>query len=74
MSMKISEEQFQERVKKNLDDSFMRGAVLSAQERLYKRKADAEIELGNWEEWRSHGEEIRQHVLNHLDYYLHELK
>lgn len=30
-------------------------------------------QLGNWEEWRSLGEEIRQHVLNHLDYYLYEL-
>ena len=29
--------------------------------------------LGNWEEWRSHGEEIRQHVLENLDYYLEQL-
>src|SRR5690606_4078441 len=26
-----------------------------------------------WEEWRNHGEEIRQHVLENLDYYLYQL-
>lgn len=29
--------------------------------------------LGNWEEWRSLAEEIRQHVLENLDYYLEQL-
>lgn len=51
----------------------MRGAVAGAQERLRTRRLDAAEELGNWEEWRSHGEEIRQHTLDHLDYYLQEL-
>ncbi|MEM1504527.1 LutB/LldF family L-lactate oxidation iron-sulfur protein [Domibacillus sp. 8LH] len=73
MAMKIGEGKFKENVNKNMEDTFMRGAVAGAQERLRTRRLDAAEELGNWEEWRSHGEEIRKHVLNNLDYYLHEL-
>ncbi|MGE7667178.1 LutB/LldF family L-lactate oxidation iron-sulfur protein [Ureibacillus composti] len=73
MAMKTSAEKFTDRVDKGLQDSFMRGAVSSAQERFQTRRLGAAEELGNWEEWRSHGEEIRQHVLENLDYYLFEL-
>ncbi|MDE3838255.1 iron-sulfur cluster-binding protein [Bacillus methanolicus] len=71
MAMKISSEHFQERVDKGINDSFMRRAVSGAQERLQARRLEAARELGNWEEWRSLGEEIRQHVLENLDYYLY---
>lgn len=37
------------------------------------RRLEAAEELGNWEEWRSQAEEIRQHVLENLDYYLEQL-
>jgi L-lactate dehydrogenase complex protein LldF len=30
-------------------------------------------QLGDWEEWRKLGEEIRTHTLNHLDFYLEQL-
>lgn len=73
MAMKISSEKFTKRVDKGLNDSFMRGAVSSAQERFQTRRLTAAEELGNWEDWRSHGEEIRQHVLENLDYYLYQL-
>lgn len=73
MSMKTSDKQFKERVTENLADDFMRGAVSSAQQRFQTRRLGAAEELGNWEDWRSHGEEIRQHVLANLDYYLYEL-
>lgn len=73
MAMKISKDSFNNRLDHNLQNEFMRGAVSSAQERLQLRRNLAAEELGNWEEWRHHGEEIRQHVLAHLDYYLHEL-
>ncbi|MFP7170664.1 LutB/LldF family L-lactate oxidation iron-sulfur protein [Terribacillus sp. 7520-G] len=73
MAMKIGNEKFKENVNKQMEDTFMRGAVAGAQERLRTRRLDAAEELGNWEEWRSHGEEIRQHTLDHLDYYLQEL-
>ena len=51
----------------------MRGAVSSAQTRLYTNRLKAADELGNWEEWRELGEEIRQHTLENLDYYLMQL-
>ncbi len=73
MAMKISADKFNDRVDKGLQDSFMRGAVSSAQERFQTRRLAAAKELGNWEDWRSHGEEIRQHVLENLDFYLEEL-
>jgi L-lactate dehydrogenase complex protein LldF len=73
MAMKIGEGSFKNRMEKGIGDKFMRGAVASAQERLRTRKIESTIELGDWEEWRSHGEEIRQHVLDNLDYYLHQL-
>lgn len=73
MSMKIGEKAFKERIGEGLEDAVMRGAVSSAQERLYKRRLTASEELGNWEKWRELGEEIRQHTLTHLDDYLYQL-
>ena len=73
MAMKIGTDEFKERVSKGIDNSFMRGAVSSAQERLRTRRLDAAEELGNWEDWRALGEEIRQHTLENLDYYLMQL-
>ena len=73
MSMKTSDERFKHRVTKELENMFMRGAVSSAQERLQTRRLQQADELGHWEEWRSHGEEIRKHVLANLDYYLYQL-
>lgn len=71
--MKIGNDGFNERIESGINNAFMRGAVTSAQERLRTRRLDAAEELGNWEEWRSHGEEIRQHVLENLDFYLFQL-
>lgn len=51
----------------------MRNAIAAAQERFQTRRLNAAEELGHWEKWRAHGEEIRQHVLENLDYYLYEL-
>lgn len=73
MSMKIGEKAFKERIGEGLEDKVMRGAVSSAQERLYERRLAASEELGNWEKWRELGEEIRQHTLTHLDDYLYQL-
>lgn len=73
MPMKTSTEKFNVRVDKEIKNSFMRGAVSSAQDRFQSRRLKAAEELGNWEEWRSHAEEIRQHVLENLDYYLYQL-
>ncbi|MBE2976006.1 LutB/LldF family L-lactate oxidation iron-sulfur protein [Priestia megaterium] len=73
MSMKIGKDHFKKRVDDGVNNAFMRFAVSSAQERLRSRRLDAAEELGNWEEWRALGEEIRQHTLENLDYYLEQL-
>lgn len=72
MAMKISDDKFFGRVEKGLKNDFMREAVSSAQGRLKERKQIAQVELGNWEEWRNLSEEIRQHTLENLDYYLEQ--
>lgn len=71
--MKIGQDEFHGRVETGLQNSFMRNAVVSAQERLKNAKKVAEEELGDWEEWRNLSEEIRQHTLENLDYYLEQL-
>ncbi len=73
MAMKTSNDRFSDRVTKELDNPFMRSAVSNAQDRFQTRRLQQTLELGDWEEWRSHGEEIRKHVLENLDYYLHQL-
>lgn len=73
MAIEISNQPFKTRVDKGLEDSFMRGAVAGAQDSIEMKRRIAAAELGNWEEWRSHAEEIRQHVLEYLDYYLEQL-
>jgi L-lactate dehydrogenase complex protein LldF len=73
MAMKIGEDKFFERVDKGVQNTFMRNAVVSAQERMQGKRLAAVEELGNWEEWRKHGEEIRTHTLENIDYYLEQL-
>ncbi|MFC3883342.1 LutB/LldF family L-lactate oxidation iron-sulfur protein [Bacillus songklensis] len=73
MAMKIGADDFKKRVDKGINNDFMRMAVAGAQERLQARRLDAAEELGNWEEWRALGEEIRRHTLENLDYYLQQL-
>ncbi|OYD07150.1 LutB/LldF family L-lactate oxidation iron-sulfur protein [Paludifilum halophilum] len=73
MPVKIGEKEFFQRVDEGIQDSLMRGAVRSAQERLGERRLSAAEELGDWEEWRNLGEEIRSHTMENLDYYLEQL-
>lgn len=73
MPMKIVTKNFNDRLDEGIKNSFMRSAVSLGQDSLGSRRLSAAKELGNWEEWRSLGEEIRQHVLENLDYYLYQL-
>lgn len=73
MAMKIGDKPFKERVSDGINDAFMRGAVASAQGRFRSGRLNAAEELGNWEEWRKLGEEIRSHTIENLDYYLEVL-
>lgn len=52
MSMKISEKKFNDRVGDGIQDSFMRGAVSSAQTRLYTNRLKANF-LTSWETGKS---------------------
>src|SRR5690625_2156725 len=51
----------------------MREAVAAAQKRMGTGRITSLSELGDWQAWRDLGAEIREHTINHLDYYLHEL-
>ncbi|WGV57483.1 LutB/LldF family L-lactate oxidation iron-sulfur protein [Brevibacillus brevis] len=59
-----------ERAQTALNDNFLRNAVKFTTERLRTNKVSATDELGNWEEWREQGRQIRLHTIAHLDYYL----
>ncbi|PSV41015.1 LutB/LldF family L-lactate oxidation iron-sulfur protein [Photobacterium sp. GB-210] len=73
MSMKTSNQKFKDRIHVIMKDESMRAAVANAQERMFKNRAVAAEKLGNWEEWREMGMDIRNHVLENLDYYLQQL-
>ncbi|HET7615577.1 MAG TPA: LutB/LldF family L-lactate oxidation iron-sulfur protein [Bacillales bacterium] len=76
MPMKIGNDPFAGRVGRELQNSFMRGAIATAQDGLRGKKLRAtseDADLEDWEAWRRAGEEIRRHTIEHLDYYLEEL-
>ncbi|KHE67375.1 LUD domain-containing protein, partial [Halobacillus sp. BBL2006] len=73
MSIKIGRKAYSERIQDGIDNAFMRKAVSSAQGRFRSGKLKAAEELGDWEEWRTLGEEIRSHTMENLDFYLHQL-
>lgn len=73
MGLKIGNDPFHKRTETGISDEFMRRAVSRAQDGLRIKKLKATESLGNWEEWRALGEEIRQHTLSNLDYYLYQL-
>lgn len=73
MSITIDSRPYEERIKEKVKDHFMRDAVSSAQGRFRIGRKSQEERFGNWEEWKNLGEEIREHTLQNLDYYLHQL-
>ena len=73
MSMKTSSTKFKQRIRTNMQDSIMRESVASAQERMYGNRARAAEDIGHWDEWRQMGMDIREHVLENLDFYLTQL-
>ncbi|MYL59423.1 amino acid dehydrogenase, partial [Virgibacillus halodenitrificans] len=73
MGLQIGDTSFKDRVQEGLKNDFMRQAVSSAQGRLRNGRLSAAEELGDWEDWRTLGEEIRTHTMENLDYYLQQL-
>lgn len=73
MSVKIGEAPYNERITKGIENDFMREAVSSAQGRFRAGRLSQAEELGNWEDWRRLGEEIRTHTIENIDFYLQQL-
>ncbi|MYL59419.1 amino acid dehydrogenase, partial [Virgibacillus halodenitrificans] len=73
MGLQIGDTSFKDRVQEGLKNDFMRQAVSSAQGRLRNGRLSAAEELGDWEDWRTLGEEIRTHTMENLDFYLQQL-
>ena len=73
MSLKLEDIPFEEGVQKGIENDFMRQAVSGAQGRFRAGRLKQAQELGNWEDWRKLGEEIRTHTVNHIDFYLQQL-
>src|SRR5699024_11810662 len=66
MSIKIGNLPFKEHVHQEVQDTFMRGAIASAQDSLRGKKllaTSSDEKLGDWEAWREAGAEIRKHTL-----------
>lgn len=61
---------FQERVRENLKNSFVRKATMSATDGFITRKDQVTAGIPEWEAMREQASDIRQHVLENLDYYL----
>ncbi|MFT8708154.1 MAG: LutB/LldF family L-lactate oxidation iron-sulfur protein [Sporolactobacillus sp.] len=76
MPMNVGNLPFFDGVDQAIHNTYMVNAVSSAQDGLREKKMKATVgdqTLGDWEEWRKAGEEIRQFTLDHLDYYLKQL-
>ncbi|MYL43364.1 LutB/LldF family L-lactate oxidation iron-sulfur protein [Virgibacillus salexigens] len=73
MSVKIGDVSYKDRIDKGIENEFMRQAVSSAQGRFRTGRLSQAEELGNWEDWRQLGSEIRTHTLENIDYYLQQL-
>lgn len=76
MPMKIGDKPLFDRVDQGIHDGFTRKAIAAAQDGLRGRKLNATVNddtLIDWEMWRKAGEEIRNHTLENLDYYLEQL-
>jgi L-lactate dehydrogenase complex protein LldF len=59
-----------QRTEEALADDFLRKAVAFTTDKLKAGKASATSDFGSWEEWRTRARAIREHTINHLDYYL----
>lgn len=73
MGIQIGDASYTDRIKEGMENDFMRHAVSAAQDRLRSSRINSAAELGDWENWRTLGEEIRTHTLENIDYYLHQL-
>lgn len=72
MGLSTSTKTLAERLEASKKDKFAQAAVAKAQDTQYIKRNAARDLLGDWEEWRDHGEAIRQHTIKYLPHYLEE--
>lgn len=72
MGISTSSKPFKVRLEDSKKDVFMQQAVAKAQDTQWVKREGARDKLGNWEEWRELGEQIRQHTIAHLPNYLEQ--
>lgn len=63
---------FSDGVQKGIDNDFARKATRESQERFNNRREAVAASHEGWQEYRQQAANIRDDVLNHLDYYLNE--
>ena len=68
----LKDKSLKQRANEALGDDFLRKAVAFTTDRLRGRKGESTEKLGDWEEWRERGRQIRTHTVEHLDYYLRQ--
>ena len=62
----------EERIHRSLSDTFKHRAIETAQDVITGKRNALVAEVDNWEEFRDHAAQIRDHVLANLDYYVRE--
>ncbi|MDR7239212.1 LutB/LldF family L-lactate oxidation iron-sulfur protein [Neobacillus drentensis] len=74
MGIKINDQSFEKNLEKNLNDDFMRAAMVKAQDLISNNRKNVLSQLGdgNFPEWQKLSGEVRAHVLENLDFYLHQ--
>lgn len=72
MGIATSNKTLLERVKESEQDKFMQASVAKSQDAQHTKREASRAELGNWEQWRELGEQIRQRAINYLPDYLEE--
>ncbi|MCH4171223.1 MAG: LutB/LldF family L-lactate oxidation iron-sulfur protein [Lactobacillus sp.] len=72
MGIQTSDKPLLERVKESEQDKFMQASVAKAQDAQHIKREDSRALLGNWEQWRELGEQIRQRALKYLPDYLEQ--
>lgn len=74
MGIKINNQSFEKNLEKNLNDDFMRAAMVKAQDLINNNRKNVLSQLGdgNFREWQKLSGEVRAHVLENLDFYLNQ--
>ena len=72
MGLKTSDLSFEDRVKRSIDDKFMQAAVRKSQDDQWVKRESSREQLGNWEQWRELGEQIRKETIAYLPDYLEQ--